>query len=73
MDDCMQAAANSGMFALCSEPTLRQICARAKAVTYPKNAVVYHQGETQTEMLLPGLRAASRAPRSSTARSTRST
>ncbi|KAG6951281.1 hypothetical protein JG688_00013790 [Phytophthora aleatoria] len=52
MDDCVQAAANSGMFALCSEPTLRQICARAKAVTYPKNAVVYHQGETQSEMLL---------------------
>ncbi|CAI5737045.1 unnamed protein product [Peronospora destructor] len=52
MDDCMQAASNSGMFALCSEPTLRKICARTKAVTYPKNAVVYHQGDTQTEMLL---------------------
>ncbi|CAH0476291.1 unnamed protein product [Peronospora belbahrii] len=52
MDDCVQAASNSGMFALCSEPTLRKICERAKAVTYPKNAVVYHQGDTQTEMLL---------------------
>jgi CRP-like cAMP-binding protein len=52
MEDCVQAAANSGMFALCSEPTLRQICARTTAVTYPKNAVVYRQGETQTEMLL---------------------
>uniref|UniRef100_M4BRV9 Cyclic nucleotide-binding domain-containing protein n=1 Tax=Hyaloperonospora arabidopsidis (strain Emoy2) TaxID=559515 RepID=M4BRV9_HYAAE len=40
------------MFAQCSEPTLRAICARTKAVTYPKNAVIYHQGEPQTELLL---------------------
>ncbi|CAI5742307.1 unnamed protein product [Hyaloperonospora brassicae] len=52
MDDCVHAAAASGMFAQCSEPTLRALCARAASVTYAKNAVVYHQGEPQTELLL---------------------
>lgn len=51
-DDCVKYAGSCGVFAQCTEPTLRKICARAKAVAYPKGAIVYHQGDTQTEMLV---------------------
>lgn len=52
MDDCVQRAGSCGIFSLCSETTLRKICAKASAVTYPKGQVIYHQGEPQTEMLV---------------------
>jgi CRP-like cAMP-binding protein len=52
MDECIQVAASCGVFAMCSEPTLRKICARAQPVTFPRGHVVFHQGEPQTEMLM---------------------
>jgi CRP-like cAMP-binding protein len=51
-DDCVQFAAQCGMFSLCSEPTLRKICAKAVSVTFPKGKVIYRQGEPQKEMLI---------------------
>ncbi|TMW63889.1 hypothetical protein Poli38472_014799 [Pythium oligandrum] len=52
MDECVTYAASCGIFALCSEPTLRKICAKASRVTFPKGRVIYHQGEPQTELLV---------------------
>lgn len=51
-DECVRVAGAAGIFAQCSEPTLRKICARAAAVAFPKGAIVYRQGEPQTEMLV---------------------
>ncbi|DBA00307.1 TPA: hypothetical protein N0F65_001502 [Lagenidium giganteum] len=50
--ECVEAAASCGIFSLCSEATLRKICARAKAVTFPRGRVVYEQGQPQEEMLI---------------------
>lgn len=52
MDECVTAAASCGIFQLCSEATLRKICARAAPVSFPKNAIVYREGEPQTQMLI---------------------
>ncbi|KAJ0395684.1 hypothetical protein P43SY_002477 [Pythium insidiosum] len=51
-DECVRMAASCGIFSLCSEPTLRRICAKATRVAFPKGRVVYHEGEPQTEMLI---------------------
>uniref|UniRef100_K3XC50 Cyclic nucleotide-binding domain-containing protein n=1 Tax=Globisporangium ultimum (strain ATCC 200006 / CBS 805.95 / DAOM BR144) TaxID=431595 RepID=K3XC50_GLOUD len=51
-DECVQYARSCGIFAMCTEPTLRKICAKASAVSFPKGKVVYHQGEPQTELLV---------------------
>lgn len=51
-DECVKFAGSCGIFAQCTEPTLRKICARASAVSFAKGKIVYHQGAPQTEMLM---------------------
>lgn len=51
-DECVRFAGSCGIFAQCSEPTLRKICGHATAVAFPKGTIVYRQGEPQTELLV---------------------